>query len=64
MGLQFRKTIKLGPVHVNLSKSGVGFSIGRKGARIGMQANGLQRTTFSIPGTGIRYVKTKSWKKK
>lgn len=64
MGLQFRKTLKLGPININLSKSGVGFSAGFKGFRVGASPNGVKRTTFSIPGTGIRYVKTQSWKKK
>jgi hypothetical protein len=64
MGLQFRKTVKAGPININLSKSGIGFSFGFKGFRVGASPNGTQRTTLSIPGTGIRYVKTKSWKKK
>lgn len=64
MGFQFRKTIKIGPFNINLSKSGVGVSLGAKGFRVGTQANGVKRATFSIPGTGIRYVKTQSGKKK
>lgn len=35
MGLRFRKSINLGGgAKINLSKSGVGYSIGTKGARI------------------------------
>ncbi len=63
MGLQFRKKIKLGPVNINLSKSGVGLSFGFKGFRIGTSPNGVTRTTLSIPGTGIRHVTTRSGKK-
>ena len=33
MGLNFRKSIKFGPVRVNLRKSGVGYSVGAGGLR-------------------------------
>lgn len=64
MGFRFRKTIKLGPVNVNLSKSGVGYSIGGKGLRVTKKADGGTRTTVSIPGTGISHVTETSGKKK
>lgn len=57
MGFRFRKSIKIGPARVNLSKSGVGYSIGTKGARISKSANGKKRATFGIPGTGVSYSK-------
>lgn len=63
MGLRFRKSIKAGPLRINLSKSGVGYSIGGKGFRYTKKAGGGTRTTASIPGTGISYV-TESSKKK
>ena len=56
MGFRFRKSVKVGGVRVNFSKSGVGYSVGTKGARITKTANGRTRTTASIPGTGISYV--------
>lgn len=56
MGVRFRKSIKAGPVRVNFSKSGVGYSVGGKGFRVTKKANGGVRTTTSIPGTGISYV--------
>jgi hypothetical protein len=40
MGLNYRKSIKAGPIRVNLSKSGIGTSMGPPGARIGVNANG------------------------
>jgi hypothetical protein len=40
MGLFFRKSFKLGPLRLNLSKSGLGASIGVKGARVGVDAKG------------------------
>ena len=35
-----RKTIKRGPVNVNISKSGIGISFGIKGLRIGIGPKG------------------------
>ncbi len=40
MGWSFRKSIKLGAVRLNLSKSGVGGSVGVKGYRKGIDAKG------------------------
>lgn len=57
MGLRYRKSIKLGPVRINLSKSGIGYSYGVKGYRVTHKSNGGVRTTASIPGTGISHVK-------
>lgn len=64
MGLRFRKSIKLGGLRINFSKSGIGYSFGGKGARITKMANGRTRTTLSVPGTGISYVSESSSKKK
>ena len=57
MGFRFKKSINAGPVRVNFSKSGVGYSVGGKGFRVTKKANGGVRTTASIPGTGVSYVK-------
>lgn len=57
MGFRFKKSIKAGPVRVNFSKSGIGYSVGGKGFRVTKKAGGGVRTTTSIPGTGISYVK-------
>lgn len=64
MGLNFRKSIKIGPARVNLSKSGIGYSVGTKGLRFTKKAGGGTRTTASIPGTGISYTKNSGNKKK
>jgi hypothetical protein len=40
MGFYLRKALGFGPVRVNVSKSGLGFSIGVKGARIGVTPAG------------------------
>ena len=56
MGMRFRKSIGNKYLRVNLSKSGVGYSAGVKGARITKTAKGTTRTTVGIPGTGLGYV--------
>ena len=57
MGIRYRKSINLGGgARMNLSKSGVGFSVGTKGARLTKTAKGTTRSTLSIPGSGISYV--------
>jgi hypothetical protein len=57
MGFRYRKSIKVGKhARVNLSKSGVGFSVGSKGYRKTYSPNGRTRTTVSVPGTGLSYV--------
>ena len=56
MGFRMRKSINLGGgVRLNLSKKGVGMSVGTKGFRVTAKAGGGIRTTTSIPGTGISY---------
>jgi hypothetical protein len=53
MGWNFRRSVKLGPLRINASKSGIGYSIGDRGFRIGKDAKGRSYTAASIPGTGI-----------
>jgi len=56
MGLRFRKSFSIGPLRINLSKSGVGFSFGFKGFRVSRSAKGKNTATVSLPGTGLSYV--------
>ena len=64
MGFRMRKSISLGGgVRLNLSKKGIGYSVGTKGFRVTKKASGGVRTTASIPGTGISFV-TDSKKKR
>ena len=56
MGLRFRKSFNIGPLRINISKSGIGFSLGVKGFRIGRSAKGKMTATASLPGTGLSYV--------
>lgn len=63
MGIRFRKSIQFGPLRINLSKSGIGWSVGGKGARFTKKAGGGYRTTVGVPGTGVSYVKDYSEKR-
>lgn len=56
MGFSFRKSFKAGPVRINFSKSGIGASIGVKGARIGVNAKG--KTYISAGAGGVYCRKT------
>jgi hypothetical protein len=58
MGFYYRKSVNLGPFRVNLSKSGVGYSVGGRGFRVGTTPRGRKYTSFSIPGTGVGYRKS------
>lgn len=53
MGWSFRRSINFGPVRLNLSKSGVGYSIGGRGFRVGKDAKDRRYSQVSVPGTGI-----------
>ena len=64
MGFRIRKSWGAGPFRFNLSKSGIGGSIGVKGARLTRTANGRTRSTLSIPGSGISYVTESSGKRR
>ena len=61
--MRFRKRIKLGGINLNLSGSGVGFSIGVPGLRTGISSTGRRYSSFGIPGTGLYDVKYHSSKK-
>ena len=64
MGLRFQKKIKLFKgVSLNLSKSGIGLSVGKKGASVSIEPDGDIMGNVGIPGTGIWY-RTKLNKKK
>lgn len=64
MGFRYRKSFKAGPFRATISKSGVSYSVGAKGARITKLANGKVQKTVSIPGSGLSYTSTSGSKKK
>lgn len=54
MGWSFRKSIKLGPIRLNLSKSGLGVSTGIRGFRV---SSGPRGTYLRAGRGGIYYTK-------
>lgn len=56
MSMRYRKSSKIGPFRINVSKSGVDWSFGSRGYRYTKMANGRTRVTKSITGTGISWV--------
>ena len=55
MGFYYRKSASFDPFRVNLSKSGLGYSVGGRGFRTGVSARGRTYTRLNIPGTGVGY---------
>jgi hypothetical protein len=55
MSFFYRKSVNFGPFRANLSKSGVGYSVGGRGFRVGTSSRGRRYSAFSIPGTGVGY---------
>jgi len=56
MGFRYSRRFRLAPgVRVNLSKSGVGYSIGRRGMWLTKRANGGRQATVGLPGSGLSY---------
>jgi hypothetical protein len=53
MGWNLRRSVSFGPLRFNLSKSGVGYSVGTRGLRVGRDAAGRGYSSMSVPGTGI-----------
>jgi hypothetical protein len=50
----FRRSIRLpGGLRINLSRRGVGYSVGVPGARFGKDATGRQYQAYSVPGAGL-----------
>ena len=55
--MRFRKSVKLGGLKLNLSKSGIGISTGIKGHPIGISPTKGLYSSYGIPGTGLYNVK-------
>lgn len=62
MGFRFRKVFNLKGFHINLSKKGIGYSIGNKFFRIGKTADGKVRKTVTLPGTGLSHISQSEYK--
>jgi hypothetical protein len=55
MGWSFRRSKSFGLFKLNFSNSGLGFSFGVPGARVGVNAKGKKYLRGGIPGTGLYY---------
>lgn len=62
--MRFRKSKKFGNLRINISKSGIGASVGIKGLRAGISSSKGAYTAYGLPGTGIYDVKYHSKKSK
>jgi hypothetical protein len=55
--------VRLGPLmRLNVSKSGLGLSLGVRGARVSINGAGV-RTTVGAPGTGLSVINQRQWGK-
>lgn len=64
MALRFRKSFKIGKgLRLNVSKRGVGMSVGKNGLRKSIHSTGSSTSSIGIPGTGLSYRKQSSRKK-
>ena len=56
MGFRFQRRVRIAPgVRLNLSKSGIGGSIGRTSLRVGIDAKQRKYFSLGVPGTGLSY---------
>jgi Protein of unknown function (DUF4236) len=56
MGFRFQRRIRIAPgVRLNLSKSGIGGSLGRTRIRLGLDAKRRKYFSVGLPGTGLSY---------
>ncbi len=53
MGFRYRKSFRFGPFRLTASKSGIGYGVGVRGARVTKRADGDVQSTLSAPGTGM-----------
>ena len=57
MGWRFRKWYKRGPFRLTVSKRGLGYSVGTLPFRFGVTPSGDRYVSFTVPGTGISWIK-------
>jgi hypothetical protein len=63
MAFRFHRSVRLGPLlRLNVSKSGLGLSLGVRGARVSINGAGV-RTTVGAPGTGLSVINQRQWGK-
>jgi hypothetical protein len=57
MGWRWHKSFGRGPLRLNLSQRGVGWSFGIPGLRYGRSPSGQPFVSLGIPGTGLYWIK-------
>lgn len=57
MSWRWRKAIGAGPLRLNLSRSGVGWSWGIPGLRYGVTLHGRRYISVGFPGLGLYWMK-------
>lgn len=57
MSWRWRKAIGAGPLRLNLSRSGVGWSWGIPGLRYGVTPHGRRYVSVGFPGLGLYWMK-------
>lgn len=57
MGWTWRKIYRAGPFRTTVSKSGIGYSLGIPGLRIGISPSGRKYLSLGFPGLGFYWVK-------
>lgn len=61
--MRFRRSIKILPgVRANISKSGVSYTIGGRGASVNVKPGRATRTTVGVPGSGLSWTSTREQK--
>lgn len=65
LAIRFRRSMKVGKgLRLNVSKKGVGFSVGKRGLRQSFHSTGRGTGSIGFPGTGLSYIKTTRRKKR
>jgi len=57
MGWRWRKAFTRGPIRTTVSKTGIGWSIGVPGFRVGIAPTGRKYLSVGIPNTGLYWIK-------
>jgi hypothetical protein len=56
MGFRFQRRIRIASaLRLNLSRSGIGGSVGRTGLRLGLDAKRRKYFSIGLPGTGLSF---------
>jgi hypothetical protein len=57
MGWRLRRVLRSGPLRGNVSRRGLGWSIGIPGLRFGVSAYSQLYISIGLPGSGVYWIK-------